>query len=164
MARSRSSSSSRRSSITWQGGDGGGIEEGAEIGSIIISSMILYLLIQMENEKCLEVCKAVDWRHNYIKYASILTIVLNILNFFNGKLLNSNGNKIMTLVGVINIVNLYALYTYMRDIVANKDCTCANSNHSTVTTIIYYYTKLIVFGPIILILLALLFLLYSRYS
>jgi hypothetical protein len=83
---------------------------------LIINILIIYYLINIEAVDCNCIN---DWRHNYIKYVSVFNIIINILFLFN-----INNESLLGINTILNLINLYAFFTYIRDLNDTK-CECA---------------------------------------
>jgi hypothetical protein len=88
-----------------------------------------------------------DWRNSFIIFVSIINIILALVNlvlFFTSK---SNHNLNGFLAGImgaaqlLNLINLYSLYTYTRDLSESK-CSCIPKTQPFYD-ITYYYIRLI---------------------
>jgi hypothetical protein len=102
-----------------------------------INITILYLVMEVEKAQCMQTCK-LNWRHQFVKYTSILILVCKVLCMLN---IHSPFTAFISrLAALMSIINIYVLYVYMQDITENKDCTCANSDHPTLTNIVLYYS------------------------
>ena len=90
------------------------------IFTLIIQSLIIYYLYNLESKDCNCIY---DWRHNYIKYFAIVLIIINTFNFTV-----VNMNKNLMIIGVLlillQIINIYAFFTYIDDLNTTK-CKCA---------------------------------------
>jgi hypothetical protein len=121
------------------------------IFTIIINSIIIYYLINLEDVTCNCIT---DWRHNYIKYFSIFIILINTLMFIGlhiPKTINPHiiGSIAMVFL-VLSILNMYALYTYVGDLNDTK-CVCAVDKQKEVNTFLYYYRYIFIIMPILFI-------------
>jgi hypothetical protein len=121
---------------------------------IIINSLILYYLINLEDATCNCIT---DWRHNYIKYFSISILTINIMCLFsmgmtNSSVANSSDsiNFLLSIFIVLSLVNMYALYTYIGDLNSTK-CECAVDKQKDLNTFLYYYRYLFIIIPVIFI-------------
>ena len=121
------------------------------IFTIIINSIIIYYLINLEDVNCNCIY---DWRHNYIKYFSICMIILNTLIYFSIHIpgvLNSILSKcIASGFLILSLLNMYALYTYIGDLNDTK-CECAVDKQKDINTFLYYYRYLFIIMPILFI-------------
>jgi hypothetical protein len=124
--------------------------------TLIINTAILYLVMEVEKAQCMQTCK-LNWRHQFVKYTSILIIICKILCMFNIK--GEISQFIYRLTTLMSIINIYVLYVYMQDMSDNKACTCANTEHPTLTNVVLYYSYIrIVFVSIVIISAMLIFL------
>ena len=121
------------------------------IFTIIINSIIIYYLINLEDVNCNCIY---DWRHNYIKYFSICMLILNTLIYFSIHIpgvLNSILSKfIASGFLILSLLNMYALYTYIGDLNDTK-CECAVDKQKDINTFLYYYRYLFIIMPILFI-------------
>jgi hypothetical protein len=101
--------------------------------------VILNYVLYLEDIKC---CSD-DWRRNYIKYYSLITIIglpLKLLSKYKDKINIVKYFMIIELLG--GTLFIYALYTYSRDLKRNKPrCDCSKNS---VREFIYSYSKLII--------------------
>lgn len=90
------------------------------ICTLILQGLILYYLYNLESVDCNCIR---DWRHNYIKYFSLLLICVSglhiIVPFFSKKNLG-----LIAIYIILSIINFYAFFTYIGDLNATK-CSCA---------------------------------------
>lgn len=108
--------------------------------SIAIPVLTLIYVYKLENPECK--C-TVDWRNTFIKYWTVLSI---LLAFLNGSVIRS---PILAFILVImNAINVYALFTYVGDINAQQ-CKCATENMRYINDILYYWRYVMVIGVVI---------------
>jgi len=117
---------------------------------IILNSFVVYYLLNLEEKSCNCIR---DWRHNYIKYLSIFSIILNMLSLFEFKTIIKN-KHIITIICILGIVNIYAFYTYIRDLNDTK-CECAVSKQKNLHNFLNVWRYIMVFLPIFAIILVL---------
>ena len=121
------------------------------IFTIIINSIIIYYLINLEDVTCNCIT---DWRHNYIKYFSIFMILINTLMFIGlhiPKTINPNLSGLIAMSFlVLSILNMYALYTYVGDLNDTK-CACAVDKQKDINTFLYYYRYIFIIMPVLFI-------------
>jgi len=91
-------------------------KEDINIITIIVTIFIIYYLINLEHNYC--DCIR-DWRHNYIKYTAIFSLFIDLLLLLNTEISNISGILI-----ILQIIYVYAFYTYIRDL-DNTKCECA---------------------------------------
>ena len=122
------------------------------IFTIILNSIIIYYLINLEDVSCNCI---IDWRHNYIKYFSIFMILINTLIFIGVQIPYRPMNK--NIIGfismgfvILSLVNMYSLYTYVGDLNDTK-CVCAVDKQKDINIFLYYYRYVFIIMPIILI-------------
>jgi len=90
---------------------------------IIYHFLVLLYIINLEGKDC---CCIRDWRHDFLKYYSIIMIFWGIITF----VLNLKGSTDMLVVFMKNIImfssliSMWALYTYIGDI-DKTQCRCA---------------------------------------
>ena len=121
------------------------------IFTIIINSIIIYYLINLEDATCNCIT---DWRHNYIKYFSIFIILINTLIFLGlhiPRTINSNLIGFMAMAFlVLSILNMYALYTYIGDL-NDTNCGCAVDKQKDLNIFLYYYRYIFIIMPVLFI-------------
>ena len=82
---------------------------------IYINLLIISYLSNLEHNQC--DCIR-DWRHNYIKYITVYSLIyISLLSYINFK----------SIIGIIIFIYsyyIYAFYTYIRDL-DNTKCKCA---------------------------------------
>ena len=111
--------------------------------NIIILTLTIYYLNNLEDETC----KCVrDWRHNFIKYTSILNIILFVIIYINEKVLS----KISNIMTFISIIILITFISYIRDLETTK-CECAIAKQKDLYNILYYYNYILAFVVVILV-------------
>lgn len=89
---------------------------------ILYNLLILVYLVKLEDNTCN--CKR-DWRHDFIKYFSVVLILLGLIKLVLGLNRNNILVKLLSLVlGISWIVNLYCLFTYVGDL-DQTNCACA---------------------------------------
>ena len=135
---------------------------------LLINVLIVNYVRKLERVSC--EC-AENWKRNYIKYYSLLTIILTSLicivpillqllkiNYKIEQVLKNNIISIVsTLYTLFGLVNVYCLFTYSQQIVLGK-CDCSRSWERT---FIYYYSMLITSLYIFLSALVIIGLVYS---
>ena len=121
------------------------------IFTIIINSIILYYLINLEDVTCNCIT---DWRHNYIKYFSIFMIIINTLIFLGIHMPGTINKNLTGFIAmgfcVLSILNMYALYTYVGDLNSTK-CVCAVDKQKDINTFLYYYRYVFIIMPVVFI-------------
>jgi len=121
------------------------------IFTIIINSIIIYYLINLEDVTCNCIN---DWRHNYIKYFSIFMILINTLMFIGLHIPKTIDTHIIGFIAMgftfLSLLNMYALYTYVGDLNDTK-CVCAVDKQKEVNTFLYYYRYIFIIIPIVFI-------------
>lgn len=106
--------------------------------SLVINISILYFVFTIEKPECADACK-LDWRHTYVKVASILGLVNLII------LLLFPQNKyvvyiIYPITSIIMLTEVFIFYSYILSISKNVNCTCANRDHPVLTSLLKYYS------------------------
>lgn len=86
---------------------------------VIFQSAILYYLYNLEDADCNCIR---DWRHNFIKAMSILSILLGIVTVSGVHFQICKWLPILLMI--LSLVNFYAFFTYIGDLNATK-CVCA---------------------------------------
>jgi len=110
--------------------------------SICVSLIIIYYLLELEKEDCNCV---MDWRHNFIKSYNILIIVINLGMMLVDKISIDFKSYIISLLMVLNGINVYCIYTYIGELDAQK-CKCAVVDNKNIHNILYYYRYLTLFS------------------
>ena len=89
--------------------------------SLALQSTIIYYLINLEDASCKCI---MDWRHNFIKATSVLSIVMGFVNLLTDAHLTSG--IFMGIIPILGIIQIYALYTYIGDLNSEvSPCACA---------------------------------------
>jgi hypothetical protein len=118
---------------------------------IIINSLILYYLVNLEDATCNCIT---DWRHNYIKYFSISLLTINIICLFSIGMPKSSiqdstvGKTLMSIFILLSLVNMYALYTYIGDL-NDTNCGCAVDKQKDLNIFLYYYRYIFIIMPVL---------------
>jgi hypothetical protein len=115
----------------------------SSIISIVLSSIVIYVLIKLRDVSCNCI---VDWRNSFGVFAASFAIIMAILSV----LISVSGTKFKTMIGIIgglvglsyiaNLINLYGLYTYTRDL-TNSKCSCIEKNEPFYS-IVYYLIRI----------------------
>ena len=113
---------------------------------VVINVMILFLMIKLRDVSCNCI---VDWRNIYIiAYSSImilLGVVGAIMTAKSKKGGKSKPSSAWMLAGIIVIatmvLNIYALYSYTRDLELSQ-CNCIKDNNSLLFGFVYYYIRI----------------------
>lgn len=119
--------------------------------ALIINLLIIYYLYNLEYASCNCIT---DWRHNYIKYVALFNIFINILH-----LLSVNIKIPSDINSLLNLINIYAFYTYIRDLNDTK-CECAVVKQDKLNNFLNIWRYIIVIFPI----LALIYVFINVYS
>ena len=119
--------------------------------SLIPSAIILYYVFYLENEKCACV---MDWRHNFVKYFTLIAIVSSlIMVVFNLKLNEIKPAPLLMIVVIgflgAAIVNVYSVFTYVGELDSTK-CGCAVHDMKNMHTFLYYWRYLMVVSAIVI--------------
>ena len=110
--------------------------------SLIINCVIIYFTLQLERPECQYDCK-LDWRHNFVKYTAMLCVA-NTLVMIGVNSENMFAKVLFNITSLASLINLFVLYSYMRDI-TNSNCSCANTDNSNLTTVLLYYSYFKIF-------------------
>ncbi len=117
---------------------------------LLINILIVNYVRKLERITC--DCSE-NWKRDYVKYYSLVTVVLTclivlvplFLQLTNIKYNISNflGNRLVVIISYLytlfGILNVYSLFTYSQQIVLSR-CDCS---HSWERTFMYYYSMLI---------------------
>ena len=111
---------------------------------LIINALILQYVLKLEKMSC-ECSK--DWRRDYIKYFSIVSIVIITFMFIVPLITQKYIKLIQTpifriianLISIASLINVYSLFTYSQKIILEK-CKCSNNWERS---FIYYYSLII---------------------
>jgi hypothetical protein len=104
----------------------------------IVNIFIIYYLINLEHNHC--DCIR-DWRHNYIKYTAMFLLFIDLLLLLNTEISNISG-----IIGLLQIIYVYAFYTYIRDL-DNTKCECAVVKQKNLHTFLNMWRYLILIIP-----------------
>jgi len=108
-----------------------------KIFNIFILALTIYYLYKLEDETC----KCIrDWRHDFIKYASIFNIIMYVLVFIKPNILLKISN-IMTLVSIAIVIIFVSYITELK----NTKCDCAIAKQKNVHNILYFSYYIIAF-------------------
>ena len=103
--------------------------------------IILYYLNNLEDETC----KCVrDWRHNFVKYMSIILILPIFLYISN---INITNEVYKAIYIYLLLLYIYVFYTYIGDLNASN-CNCAVKKQKTLhyyLMMFYYIVKIIIY-------------------
>ncbi len=119
--------------------------------STIVNIFIIYYLINLEHNQC--DCIR-DWRHNYIKYTAIFSLVIDLLLLLNTKISNISG-----ILFLLQIIYVYAFYTYIRDL-DNTKCECAVVKQEKLHKFLNVWRYLMVIIPISVFFIGSLYMIY----
>ena len=116
------------------------------IVAVVINVIILVLMIKLRDVSCNCI---VDWRNVYIiAYSSIMIILASVGAIMTAKSMKGGKSKPSSawmVVGIIVIatmvLNIYALYSYTRDLELSQ-CNCIKDNNSTLFGFVYYYIRI----------------------
>lgn len=103
----------------------------------ISQGVTLYYLYKLEDANCNCV---MDWRHNFVKYFTIATLLLVLVVFVTQKVYVYNLLKFMY---VLSLVSLYAFYTYV-DNLEKTQCSCAVKGMYWTHKYLYYWRYLLI--------------------
>jgi len=126
--------------------------------ALVVSATILYYVFYLEKEQCMCV---MDWRHNYVKYFTILAVILSLLQMtFNARLKDFLPMLIVIIISIAYLlagfVNVYSVYTYVGELDSTK-CGCAIHDMKNIHNFLYYWRYLMVVGAVILTIIVALF-------
>jgi len=152
MAKSKSSKTKKTVNNNYIENDN---KQHINIISTIVNIFIIYYLINLEHNHC--DCIR-DWRHNYIKYTAIFSLFIDLL-----LLLNTNISNISGIMFSLQIIYVYAFYTYIRDL-DNTKCDCAVVKQEKLHKFLNVWRYLIVILPIALLLILAIYFLYKYYK
>jgi hypothetical protein len=107
---------------------------------VVVNILIIYYIINLEDISCNCIR---DWRHNYIKYVAIFNIICNILILFN-----INNEFLSGINGILNLINLYAFFTYIGDLNDTK-CECAVVKQENLNYFLNIWRYVIIIIPIL---------------
>jgi hypothetical protein len=118
--------------------------------SLLVNGFVLYYVYYLEQDKC--GCKK-DWRHDYIKYFSVTIIVLNtVLLLVDDNLSLTTQSFIISCMILLNLVNIYCIYTYIGELDRDK-CLCAVKDNALLHNVLYYYRYLLILSALMMFLL-----------
>ena len=131
----------------------------SSVVSIALSSIIIYVLVKLRDVSCNCI---VDWRNSFGVFAASFAIIMAVFSM----LMTMTGIKSKTMIGIIsglaglsiaaNLINLYSLYTYTRDL-TNSKCSCIEKNEPFYS-IVYYLIRIQLVLVLLWIVLVLIFL------
>ena len=104
---------------------------------ILFNSLIIYYLYLLEDSKC-NCIK--DWRHDFVKYYSMIMIAFLIINMF----LRKNHIYLNLVLFIVGVVNLYALFSYVGEL-QETQCNCS-MEHSELNSFINFLRWLYLIG------------------
>ena len=139
MAKSKSSKTKKTVNNNYIENDN---KQHINIISTIVNIFIIYYLINLEHNHC--DCIR-DWRHNYIKYTAIFSLFIDLL-----LLLNTNISNISGIMFSLQIIYVYAFYTYIRDL-DNTKCECAVVKQEKLHKFLNVWRYFIVIIPIVVL-------------
>ena len=71
---------------------------------ILVNILILVYVVNLEKNKC--ECSS-DWKRDFIKYFTIILIVLNVVVLFVPQIKKSKNKALLLLLGLLALVNLF---------------------------------------------------------
>ena len=120
------------------------------IFGLTYNMMLIYYLNNLQDANCDCV---IDWRYYLVKYMSVFGILTTILFlFFKIDIFYSKNNILKNLYSIIMIVNVYAFFTYIRDL-KKTQCSCAVSKQINLTSFFHIMSYILFFVVIVLTLL-----------
>jgi hypothetical protein len=137
--------------------------------TIIVNIMVIYLVKQREQKDC-ECSNVANWKRNYIKYYSVIAIILllfvyiipiwlklfklQILGESIGKLIKSNPFQFLLSIFIaFGFFNLYFIFKYTKQL-ENTKCNCENKQEKILRQVLNYYSIIVITIYIITTLLA----------
>ena len=106
---------------------------------LLINGTIFYYVNYLEKKDCNCV---IDWRQKYIKYYTIIVIIVNILFILlNNRIHFMIKSSLLGLLLIAGLIFFYCLFTYV-DQLDKENCACAVNDNKTIHTILYYYRYL----------------------
>lgn len=118
--------------------------------SLFVNGSVLYYVYYLEQDKC--GCER-DWRHDYIKYFSTAIIVLNTCLLVVDNSLNLTVRSIiLSCMIVLNLINIYSIFTYVGELDKNK-CQCAVKDNKALHNALYYYRYLLILSALMMFIL-----------
>lgn len=109
--------------------------------AFLVNILIFNYIYKLEKISC--ECSE-DWRRDYIKYYSLITIVgvVIVAIMYIGNITYSTQlfKFLSSIFSIFGLVNIYALFTYSQNIVINN-CECSKSWERT---FIYYYSMVVI--------------------
>jgi hypothetical protein len=118
------------------------------VSAILFNVIVLVYIINLENKLCNCIR---DWRHDFIKYYSIILISLSIILMVIG---DAKNNIVMQVLrGIImagSLVNIWCVYTYIGDLDRTK-CACATEKTKVLHYFLYLWRYIAVISIILLI-------------
>ncbi len=105
--------------------------------TIIFNLLVLMYVIKLENKLC--GCIR-DWRHDFIKYYSVVVIGMATIMFFVSDKYNNNMllRLFKVFLMVASLINFWCLYTYVGDLDSTK-CVCAVENQKGMHYFLYIF-------------------------
>lgn len=103
--------------------------------SIIVSSVFIYYITEIEKEHCNCVN---DWRNRFIKSYNIGLIVLNIYLMVAEPININFKSYMLSILMILNVVNVYAVFTLV-DELEKQRCACAVEENKHLHNVLYYY-------------------------
>jgi hypothetical protein len=110
---------------------------------ILYNLLVIRYIYNLEDKQC--GCIS-DWRHDFIKYYSMVIIAWSFLTIVMG-FENSKNDFVMIIKNLImfaGLINLWSLYTYIGDLDATK-CSCAIEKQKDMHYFLYQWRNIMVF-------------------
>lgn len=104
-----------------------------------IPVIILIYVYKLDNPKC--GCIK-DWRNTFIKIWTIIAIGLSYV------LALTKSPSLGLVLAVMNVVNVYALFTYVGDL-NTQNCKCATENLEYINDFLYYWRFIMVVSVVV---------------
>jgi hypothetical protein len=99
------------------------------IVSLVIPIIVFLYVVNLEDPSC-DCIK--DWRINFIKYWTVISFIIGLIITLTGNV------YLALLLSLINIVNVYALFTYISDL-NNQNCKCITGTLALLNNFLYYW-------------------------
>jgi hypothetical protein len=119
----------------------------AVLGLLVLKSLIpvitLVYIYRLEKPDCNCIR---DWRHDFIKYFSIIFIIISVIL----ALFNYNNTIITVLIGLLVCVLAYSLFTYVGDL-NTKNCKCAIESSPWIHEFLYFWRYIYVLIAVFII-------------
>jgi hypothetical protein len=115
---------------------------------VLYHLLVLGYLITLEGVKCNCI---MDWRHNYLKYYTIIMIFITLIILITTPNYNNMniGMKLMqTIILFAFFINVWCLYTYIGDL-DKTNCKCAIEDQKDIHYFLYIWRYILVISIIL---------------